>query len=61
MTEDLSFRIIIRLTKITVLMTKVHYQVSQSNWLDSKGFGKKLSKTLDKRIDKDLPLVYYQN
>ena len=33
-------------------MTKVHHQVSQSNWLNGKGLGKGLSKTLDKRLAK---------
>ena len=34
-------------------MTKVCYQVSQSNWLDSKGLGKRLSKTPDKKLAKN--------
>ena len=34
-------------------MTKVHHQVSQSNWLDGRGLGEGLSKTPDKRSAKD--------
>ena len=40
---------VIRLARVTGSMTKVHHQVSQSNWLDGRGLGEELSKTPDKK------------
>ena len=33
-------------------MTKVHHQVSQSNWLNGRGLGKELSKIPNKKLAK---------
>ena len=44
------------LTRVTGLIRKIHHQVSQSNWLDGRGFDKRLSKTSNKRLAKDCPI-----
>ena len=43
---------VIRLARVTGSMTKVHYQVSQSNWLNGRGLANELSKIPDKKSAK---------